>query len=171
MSASRRSIIHLLRWGRNDPRPRTPLWGQAAIAIVLLAGLNYVTNHAVVTLTRSVNYRLYWPDSTPALKGDYAWFEIEHADLGKGPKRLTKRIGCEAGDYLTYQAPLHFCNGVLLDQVMPARANGDPIEAFVYDGLIPEGQVYMVGDISASLDSRYFGLVQRSALHHVQPVF
>lgn len=164
-------IIHFLHWGRNDPKPRTPILAQLYIAATSIGALLFFTSHAVITVTPSLAYHVFWPNPAPANKDEYAWFSIEHPYLGKGAKRLTKRIGCEAGDYLLYQAPVHYCNGTVVDQVMPARSNGDPIEAFAYDGIVPQGMVYMLGDRPTSLDSRYFGLVPRSSLHHVTPIW
>lgn len=85
---------------------------------------------------------------------------------------MIKRVGCDEGGKLVTSGKEFYCNGFFLGKAKDFSKRGDPLTAFHYNGIIPQGYAFMVNDHKDSYDSRYYGLVQKknvSAL--VTPLF
>jgi conjugal transfer pilin signal peptidase TrbI len=131
-----------------------------------------VMPHITSSATASVNYRLFWIEGGPGKKGDYVNFEKQHPLLKDGtPKKLTKRIVCMEGELLTFDGRRHTCGDAVLGSVLDRTHEGKPLDAFVWNGPVPAGKVFVEGDHERSFDSRYFGFVDRSATTRLRGIW
>lgn len=141
------------------------------IALILL-GL-WIPSRFSLTVSKSLNHRLFflspWSDkgSIPVKEGSYVLFEIDHpliADLIKltNTNRAIKRITCSPGSVLTVENTEYFCDGRKLGKAKEYTSKGKRIDNFVFDGAIPKGSYFVMGDHPDSFDSRYFGFIENS---------
>jgi conjugal transfer pilin signal peptidase TrbI len=120
----------------------------------------WLDSHLVAITTPSVKYRLAWLSDGPGSKGDYVNVNVTNAYIRGGHEQtLTKRMACVAGDTLTFDGSYHYCNGVRLGQVLTMDSKHQRLLAFVWNGQVPAGKVFVMGDHPNSFDSRYFGFL------------
>jgi len=137
----------------------------------VLVGVYLVSEKLVWNITDSVNHRLGYLSGHEVGKGDYVYFDFSHPFIKAGSKvQLTKRVACVAGETVTTVNRDVFCNGVFMGKALDKTASGKPLRVFVLEGLIPQGQVMVMGDSQDSFDSRYFGLVSLAELQKVIPL-
>lgn len=135
-------------------------------------GIALLESHLVVPATPSIRWHVLWIAPGAITKGDYANVMIRNDVIDADDAvKLTKRVACVAGEYLKYENGQHFCNGTWLGRTLKETRDGRPLSAFVYDGPIPAGKVYLAGENERSFDSRYFGLVDVASLTRVAPIF
>lgn len=160
------------------------------IAAVVLVIEAYVLNHLRVPVaTRSITPYVLWHQNDPEHRmkietGEYVTFDqivpnplhdiIHRFKLDRiitnpvaKPMRLIKRVGCGPGDTLTFDANGHYyCNGKYLTTAVHELA-GKSIIPFSFNGCIPDGKLFVVGDVMRSFDSRIYGLVDRARVKGV----
>lgn len=131
-----------------------------------------------VTLTPSLNHRVYWLTRNPdhVGRGEYVLFhDMEQAArVGlKNPGEMMKLVGCNEGDLLTVDSEKKFyCNGEYMVRAKDISLKGEPLQHFVLNGTIPKGFMFVVGEHKDSFDSRYFGFVAKSSiLARAYPIF
>jgi len=142
----------------------------ALCAMVLLIGI--YEPRVVFAKTRSTRYHWLFTVTGIPRKGDYVNVEVRYPLLD--PMKavlLTKRVGCMPGERLEFLRGEHYCDGVLLDRVLARDSKGAPLAPFAWNGPIPWGKVFVVGDNPRSLDSRYFGFVDVAGLQRLWPLF
>lgn len=93
---------------------------------------------------------------------------IERLKPGTG---LVKRVGCLPGQHLRVTAKEVDCDGKILGLVREFSLSGKRLAPALFDGIIPQGLVFLVGDHPASYDGRYFGLVPMGNLRGKLLVF
>lgn len=151
------SIKHA--WARINPSQLC-----LVLAVVLVA--NSLMGHLLYSMTPSLRYRLFFKTTVePAelngvKRGDYVTFNVKHPAKANVYIGEIKRVGCAAGDTL-YVTPSwdYMCGGTLLGRAKPFDMHGNPTNRFRYDGKIPPGMLFLIGDHKDSYDSRYLGLV------------
>jgi type IV secretory pathway protease TraF len=77
---------------------------------------------------------------------------------------LVKKVGCLPGQHLKVTMRQADCDGVKVGHIRHNTIDGKPISPALYDGVIPPGKVFLLGEHYYSYDSRYFGLVDYSRL-------
>jgi hypothetical protein len=116
-----------------------------------------------VTVTDSVKHRVFWSypyDPQKIVQGQYVRANT-HLDLPQvscDPCSIVKKVGCRAGDLLSSRGGQFFCNAVPICKALPGN------EPFEFNGSVPEGKVFLIGDSPNSYDSRYFGFVDEGAI-------
>ncbi len=136
-----------------------------ALLGLLLAVIGLVMPNLVVTYTDSVDYNVLWKSGKAPIKGDLAFFPFQHEYLGDTElKLLTKRLRCMPGDRLETKGRQHYCNGVLVSEALYKTIRRQPLTLFEYNGDIPNGMVFMLGDNPRSFDSRYNGFIKYDSL-------
>lgn len=151
------------------------LW--LAITVLLTAG-TLIPYKISVTLTPSLKHRIYWLIRNPdkVVRGDYVLFRHKEISDRMGMKKsedVMKILGCNEGDLLTVDAEKKFyCNGEYLVRAKDISLKGEPLQHFVFNGQIPKGLMFVMGQHKDSYDSRYFGFVYKSRiLAKAYPVF
>lgn len=139
----------------------------AAVAAVL--GLHY--SPLVMPMTKSVKYSLLVKVTGAPQKGEYVNVRLYHEAIAADQAvQLTKRVGCVAGEQLRTDGGKHYCGTQFLGQALEKDSKGKKLPRFVWNGPVPPGKVYLVGDHPRSFDSRYFGFVNASSLERLKPV-
>ena len=143
------------------------LW--LAITALLVAG-SLLPSRISVTLTPSLSHRIYWLVSSPERvgRGDYVLFRSRDLTARMGltkTEEMLKVVGCNEGDILTVTGDKKFsCNGEYLVRAKDVSLKGVPLQHFVFNGKIPTGYMFVMGQHRDSYDSRYFGLVEKSRI-------
>ena len=151
------------------------LW--LAITVLLVAG-TLLPYKFSVTLTPSLKHRIYWLTRNPAkvVRGDYVLFRHREISDRMGMKKseaVMKILGCNEGDVLTVDAEKKFyCNGEYLVRAKDISLKGESLQHFAYNGPVPKGVMFVMGQHKDSYDSRYFGFVDKSRIQaKAYPVF
>jgi Type IV secretory pathway, protease TraF len=146
-------------------------WGLLAILAVAA--------FAVAVLPRATGYKWLWvhgpsvnvtlgllkPDVPEELEsGGYVlmvWKGIDPNGVSKLQEGtiMVKKVGCLPGQYLKVTLVQADCDGVKVGHIRHETMDGKPISPALYDGIIPTGKVFLLGEHYYSYDSRYFGLV------------
>lgn len=142
--------------------------------MVLAGGVAwFVCSHLTVTLTPSLTHRVFWRSTSPAgvravHTGSYIIFEhVVPAPLNR-LVRVVKRVGCSSGETLTADAnDDYYCNGQYLGRAKRRTLLGEPLTPFRYNGVVPDGMLFVVGDHRDSYDSRYIGFVQHEMVEEI----
>ena len=138
----------------NRPRLSARFLGCLALLCLSLAIGMTIPQRLTITKTDSVKYHLFWEIDRKALHiGDYVRLPLFDPGVGCNPCSIVKRIGCLPGDRLVKEEMNFYCNGSFLGQCM----TGKNIASFQFNGKVPMGKVFLVGDRDDSYDSRYFG--------------
>ncbi len=149
--------------------------------IVLLIIVGLLPTHISVTLTPSLNHRVFFlifnPDPESIAKGNYVLFNIgqklirQFADK-KDTVKIMKIVGCTGGSVLKVEGKEYYCDGVLLGHAKDVTLAGRPLNHYVFNGSIPAGSLFVIGEHKDSFDSRYFGLVDvRTVVAKAYPLF
>ena len=151
------------------------LW--LAITVLLVAG-TLLPYKISVTLTPSLKHRVYWLIRNPdkVVRGDYVLFRHKELSARMGMKKsedVMKILGCNEGDLLTVDADKKFyCNGEYLVRAKDFSLKREPLQHFVFNGQVPKGVMFVMGQHKDSYDSRYFGFVDKSRiLAKAYPIF
>lgn len=138
-------------------------------AISLIAW--YGVNHIRITPTESLTKRIFWSvgrDPQTAVKtGQYVIFEQFVPKPYSKNVKFIKRAGCTAGDTLKVENDYYYCNGQYLGHAKRKSLRGEPMTPFVFNGVIPGGMVFAIGDHPDSYDSRYVGFISRERVERV----
>ena len=147
------------------------------ILAVVVAG-EVIPRRIGITLTPSLSHRIFWVSRNPHSigRGDYVFFEdAELARTVGKPEHpnIFKIIRCDAGDTLTVDADKRFfCNGEFLGVAKDYSLKGEKMHSFNFNGKIPKGSMFVMGDHKDSYDSRYFGLKDKSRIRaKLHPIF
>ena len=151
------------------------LW--LAITCLLTAG-TLLPYKFSVTITPSLKHRVYWLTRHPdkVARGDYILFRCREFSTKAGVKKsedAMKIIGCDEGDRLTVDGDKKFyCNGEYLVRAKDLSLKGEPLQHFAFNGTIPKGVMFVMGQHKDSYDSRYFGFIEKSRiLARAYPIF
>jgi signal peptidase I len=111
---------------------------------------------------------LYWPGKKDLNQDDYALFKW----IGKDPQSkglndgmiLLKRVACGPGQRLKVTPVQFFCDGQAGEFLRLKDSKGRPVRPFLYNGIIPPGKYFMIGDNPLSYDSRYWGFIDKNQI-------
>lgn len=132
----------------------------------------YLCQHIKVTLTNSLSKRVFWAvkdqEKTRAIKtGMYIIFDQYVPKPESRVLTFIKKVGCSRGEHLKFDSESYFCNEKYIGHAKRKSLKGEPLTPFIFNGRIPEGMFFAVGDHPYSFDSRYVGLISR---HRVKEV-
>lgn len=147
--------------------------GRYLIVAALLPVWAYVLYHLrLPILTRSIEPVAVWvqhdPEPDRKIKtGEYVTFDQYAPKPYNKVMTLIKRVGCGGGDALTVDRNDHYyCNGTYLAMAKKEVA-GKAITPFRFNGRVPAGKLFLVGDFPGSYDSRVYGFVDRDRIKGV----
>lgn len=142
----------------------------ATIALCLVLAYSLFT-HILIPATHSVFPRvLLRSGDTGNERNQYILFFHKDSYLPNGEANLVKRLGCMAGQYLQRTGRQFYCDGKEIAQAMTHDQKGNVLPVFSYNGIIPEGKAFAVGDTVNSYDSRYWGFIDISITERLIPV-
>jgi type IV secretory pathway protease TraF len=143
-----------------------------SIGMALLSVMFFSPVHWAVAMHHSIKYNLvWWVDDAQA------WRDAEYVMvrwLGDDPQNqgitdgmtLVKRIGCRPGGTLSTRNAMVYCDDTFLGIALRGVVSRDSeIKQFVFNGIVPDGKLFLVGDSADSYDSRYFGFVNTSQVY------
>lgn len=133
-----------------------------------------------VATSASLGHRVFFllPRPDKIQSGDYLVFR--HQDLlqvqpGLNPaiELMIKKAGCLPQEQLESDAQSRFfCKGSFLGQALPTDSTGKALPRFSFNGPVPEGKLFMVGEHPRSFDSKYFGFINaQDILHKALPLW
>lgn len=144
-----------------------------AIAGLALIG-TFISSNLEVSVSNSVDKRVFWKTSSIPKRGDYGTFRYpanEYLESRGVDEPFTKVVACAEGDLLEYMNQNFYCNGKYLGTQLEADSEGTPLPKFEFTGVIPENKAFMLGHNPYSGDSRYLGLVDIRTVRKVIPLW
>lgn len=143
-------------------------WRLFFILLAVVVAGTVIPRRIGIILTPSLAHRIFWVNREPQRvgRGDYVFFEdAELAQkIGKPDHpNIFKIIRCDEGDTLTVDAGKRFfCNDEFLGVAKDYSLKGEKMQYFAFNGKIPKGFMFVMGEHKDSYDSRYFGLKEKS---------
>jgi len=143
-------------------------YGVAAFILVLCIIGFWVPSHVSVTVTPSNNKRIFYihsgVDTSTLHRGSYVMFNLDpvlvHRLVKKAKTTLTiKQIKCFEGQHLKVEDRYYYCDDDYLGRAKTHSLEGMAVDNFVFNGVIPKGSIFVMGDHIDSFDSRYFGFI------------
>jgi len=126
------------------------------------------------SISPSLSYKLFW--LTPVKSGqeiqlgDYVLFPAPKAysqlagiNLHDSAKAM-KQLKCKDGQTLTVQGLQFFCDNIFIGMAKEKTLSGRPLTLFVFNGVIPDGKLFVMGSHRDSYDSRYMGFIDRNSV-------
>jgi len=135
-----------------------------ALAVMAAIAGSLIPERLLVTATASLDKRVFWKaDVTEIRKGDYVVFWWPFTD---GSWELAvKKVACVRGEKLKSDDNRDFfCGDEHLGRAKQRSLKGEEIEMFRYNGVVPEGKLFAVGDSRDSYDSKYFGFIEEKSV-------
>lgn len=125
------------------------------------------------------DYVQYTLDMSPLLKNklekiNRVFCSNEDAKAGADCKglKVAKKVGCAEGDLLELRnGNAFFCNHILIGYANKTTKDGQPLDIFQYNGIVPEGKIFAYGMNKYSYDSRYYGFVDVSKVQRLKGLF
>ncbi|MDH5543691.1 MAG: S26 family signal peptidase [Nitrospinota bacterium] len=126
-----------------------------------------IPENFAVTTSASLSHRIYFlvrlKKEDKIHRGDYVWIRSlssKYIDDGKEFSAI-KRVACNAGDLLEVSDQNYSCNGRYLGRAKRYSLKGVLLKDFIFNGIIPEGEIFVMGEHKDSFDSRYLGFIKR----------
>ena len=143
---------------------------QRAASVVLIALMvSLVMFHAqqrfrlVMQYDYSVDFRLALVDYDRKAVGKGEYFSFHFLAVPGDPRygrTFVKRLVCVPGDSLRNVGRDFYCNGQYVGRAKEISREGKKLPLFEYDGKVPEGRLFAVGEAPASYDSKIWGFVR-----------
>jgi len=157
---------------RNSLSHEVSLLREVMIFCLVLAfcgALSYFAHHKIaVSFSPSLRYTLFYLENRQGDKiwqGEYVLFTVNYPlvhDVMNALKIKTaiKEAACVEGDLLVVSRKDYYCNGVYLGRAKDRSFKGAPVDNFKFNGIVPQGRLFVMGHTIDSLDSRYFGFIK-----------
>lgn len=131
-----------------------------------------------VTTTPSLNKRVFFLSEPSQQKkierGDYVMFMLSTRYINNGkPIRVIKKVGCAGGDTLSVKwKRYYYCNNLYMGYAKEKSKKGEPVNAFPFNGKVPDNMFFVIGDSFDSYDSKYFGFIKKEDVIKIaHPIF
>jgi type IV secretory pathway protease TraF len=132
--------------------------------VLAAAGAWFVHRNIAVALTPSLRYTVFYLGDRHGegiRPGDYVVFNLDHPVIAHLKiKKAIKEAVCVSGQVLTASDKDYYCNGRYLGMAKEFSHQGEKMENFIYDGVVPSGSLFVMGHHKDSFDSRYFGFIK-----------
>lgn len=132
-----------------------------------------IPSHFMVAVSPSVKYRIFYYkrnfQQSDLHNGTYVVFDM-YTKLHKNclPCQVVKKIGCAEGDSLHVDKNnFYYCNDEYLGTAQPFTKAGAPLYSFYFNGQVPRGKLFVIGDHEDSYDSKYTEFISKSDIKAV----
>lgn len=171
------------------PMPKNLNRDKVAKCLMLLSAFFFgllIPARFSVTTTPSLVHRIYLiskvSDAEEIRKGSYVLFAMHNIYMSNGQAIdvMSKTISdqkqkgrhvitampvmkiarCLPGEHLRVSDLMYYCNGEYLGRAKEYSLRGEKVGNFIYDGVVPSGKIFVMGEHRDSLDSRYFGFIE-----------
>lgn len=152
---------------------QSPLQNRLRRAVVVIAACllvaAWIPRQLTLNPTNSLPNTLYVLNKSvlpeKIRRGDIVRFPFKSAvtdAVANGqPVYLLKKVGCIQGQVLTVNKDKeYFCDGRWLGRAKDHNMKGEPVQNFVWNGMVPPGEFFALADHKDSYDSRYYGFVE-----------
>ena len=167
---------------RRDSTGTPTNWKKRAAALLVVLGTlgaaQWVGGHIQFSESASVHDRIFWLEpigkDVVLRKWDYVVFPKAHPFLFDGKEKpYVKVVRCLPGQWLKTEPDRTFwCDGEFLGMAATKDSKGRPTPLFSYNGRIPEGRYFVLGEHPMSFDSKYWGFVRRDEITaRAKPLF
>ncbi len=153
-------------------------WRLFFILLVVVVVGTVIPRRIGIIITPSLAHRFFWVSKEPEHvgRGDYVCFEDAELARAVGKPEhpnIFKIIRCDEGDTLIVDEEKRFsCNGEFLGVAKDYSLKGEKMQYFVFNGKIPPGFMFVMGEHKDSYDSRYFGLKEKIRIRaKLYPIF
>ncbi|EGR0524912.1 hypothetical protein FG062_14265 [Vibrio cholerae] len=145
---------------------------KSAIVLILLGLIGFCYKHMTIQPTPSMSHSLYWRSSVTPQKGDAVNFSFTHPlVLGGRSVLFLKRLACVEGDTLTVGINGYYsCNDKVIGSGTQIVIGDKTIDNFKFNGVIPKGMGFVLGDSPDSFDSRFWGFKPLSEMTRLIPL-
>lgn len=153
------------------PLKKTPWFAYPSIAMCI--GLvAYTLSTVQIVLTDSIDATIVWPSDRVPVLGDFVNFQLKNKVIPtpNNTVQVTKILSCNQNQYLLKKEEEWTCDGKFIGDNRKIAINGDKLQQFEFDGLIPQGKAFLTGTHKNSFDSRYWGFADISSLTTVDKV-
>ncbi len=126
-----------------------------------------------ITQQDSLEHKLWLTYSDLAKETKYVLFQPPKTRFTQNPEiKYLKMIGCKEGEYLKTVNSEYYCEDRYLGTALNVDMQGNLIgEHFIYNGIVPEHKLFVIGTHKYSWDSKYFGFIdQKQILRKAEPL-
>ena len=141
-----------------------------ALVFLLTFGCVHLLLSKVTVGSESVKPYLLLRTTGIPKQGDYVTFPFSHPMIHTRAEIWVKFLACNEGQQLTRSNNQFFCDGKYFADARLHSKKGELLPQFAFDGIIPEGMAFVLGDGRNSFDSRHFGLVSNKQMVVNQPI-
>ena len=161
-------------------RNKIGLIGLVLATAIFIYLCSIIGKKIVIALTDSTSHTVYWIDNSSPKKGDYVIFRLKlnkryFSDFIKKHEAtvtVVKRVICVPGDHLVVRKRKFFCNGKYIGTAKEYSLKGIKTKVFHYNGVVPKGDLFVIGSSINSYDSRYFGFIRKDEVQNTAvPIF
>lgn len=130
-----------------------------------------------VTITPSLKERVFFlvksPDSQRLKNGSFVLFNYSNKTAMRGKTDMAiKKIACKEGEILNVINKNYYCNGEYLGTAKDYSLQGEKVINFVFNGIVPPGEYFVMAPHKDSFDSRYFGFISKAEIiAQAYPIF
>jgi type IV secretory pathway protease TraF len=145
-----------------------------AIIVSVVSSIFFKVLFSKITLVRtpSVKYRFFWTNQikkenieknkyvriiTDKIKSDLC----KQQKITDGKCLVVKRVGCPGGSYLMQQGSDFYCDGEKISQALKGN------KSFKFNGIIPVGKYFLIGDHKYSYDSKAVGFFNEEEINAI----
>ena len=124
-----------------------------------------------IVKTPSVKYKIFWVktlNGNNIIQDQYVRIETDKikSDLCHGKCLLVKRVGCPSGSLLVKKGYDYYCDDKKISRGLKDKT------LFEYNGIIPDGKYFMIGDHKKSYDSKAVGFFDEKEINAILlPIF
>lgn len=138
---------------------------------LMLVLLSYLSNRYIgINISKSVPFITYIKHDTDKISyNDYVLFKFPKNQLYKVDTLAVKQIKCMQGQILNTindnQTIVYTCDNKIISHLtIFKRPNGEQLNIFKYNGIIPKHSYFVTGSAYESYDSRYWGFIKRNQI-------